>query len=85
MHDDSGTGRNAGGAAFEQTEDGARFLTSAKRIFGQHLDVFHNMKSNSDVREAARKEQLGEYVKRHKLNVRYYQDFGMDVVELEEE
>lgn len=71
--------------AFEQTEDGARFLPSAKRIFGQHLDVFQNMNSNSDVREAARKEQLGEYVKRHKLNVRYYQDFGRDVVELEGE
>ena len=37
------------------------------------------------VREAARKEQLGEYVKRHHLNVRYYQDFGWDAVALQGE
>lgn len=68
--------------AFEQTADGSQFLPSAKRIFGQHFDVFQNMNSNRDVREAVRKEQLGEYVKQHKLNVRYYQDFGWDAVEL---
>jgi hypothetical protein len=71
--------------AFEQVEDGARFTASAKRIFGQHHDVFQNMNSNPDVREAARKEQLGEYVKHQKLNVRYYQDFGWDAVELQGE
>lgn len=71
--------------AFEQTEDGAQFLPSAKRIFSQHYDVFQNMNANRDVREAARKEQLGEYVKRHHLNVRYYQDFGWDAVELQGE
>ena len=68
--------------AFEQTEDGARFIPSAKRIFGHHFDVYQNMNSNRDVREAARKEQLCEYVKRYNLNVRYYQDFGWDAVEL---
>ena len=71
--------------AFEQTEDGAQFLPSAKRIFDRHFDVFQNMNSNQDVREAVRKEQLGEYVKRHNLNVRYYQDFGWDAVELQGE
>jgi len=71
--------------AFEQTEDGSRFQSSAKRIFGQHLDVFQNINSNQAVREAARKEQLGEYVKRHHLNVRYYQDFGWDAVALQGE
>ena len=43
------------------------------------------MNSNRDVREAARKEQLGEYVKCHKLSVQYYQDFGWDAVELQVE
>lgn len=71
--------------AFEQVEDGALFQTSAKRIFGQHFDVFQNMNSNRNVREAARKEQLGEYVKCHKLSVRYYQDFGWDAVVLQGE
>lgn len=62
--------------SFEQTEDGAGNEASAKRIFGKHYDVYQNMHSNENVREAVRKEQLKEYVKQHKLNVRYYQDFG---------
>lgn len=68
--------------AFEQTLDGNRYLPSAKRIFGKHYDVYEGMHSKQDVREAARKEQLREYVLRHKLNIRYYQDYGWDAVEL---
>ena len=68
--------------AFEQTLDGNRYLPSAKRIFGKHYDVYEEMHSKQDVREAARKEQLREYVLRHKLNIRYYQDYGWDAVEL---
>lgn len=68
--------------AFEQTLDGNRFLPSAKRIFGKHYDVYEGMHSKQDVRETARKEQLREYVFRHKLNIRYYQDYGWDAVEL---
>lgn len=68
--------------AFEQTIDGAGFEASAKRIFGTHYDIFQNMHSNQNVREAARKEQLKEYVKQHKLNIRCYQDHGWPAVEL---
>lgn len=68
--------------AFEQTLDGNRNLPSAKRIFGKHYDVYEGMHSKQDVRDAARKEQLREYVLRHKLNIRYYQDYGWDAVEL---
>ena len=68
--------------AFEQTEDGAGYEASAQRIFGKHYDVLQNMQSNSDVRDAVRKEQLKEYARRHNLAVRYYQDFGWDAVEL---
>lgn len=68
--------------AFEQTLDGAAFMPSAKRIFGDHYDIFQNMNSNQDVREAARKEQLQEYVRRRQLNIHYYQDFGHDAVSL---
>ena len=77
--------QTAGGfevTAFEQVEDGSRFLPSAKRIFGEHFDIFQNMHSNQDVREAVRQEQLHEYVRRHELSVRFYQDYGWDVVEL---
>lgn len=68
--------------AFEQTEDGAGNEASAKRIFGQHYDIYQNMHSNQDVREAVRKEQLQEYISRHQLPVRYYQDYGWEAVEL---
>ena len=68
--------------AFEQTEDGARNDISAKRIFGKHYDIYQNMHSNQDVREAVRQEQLKEYVRRNGLAVHYYQDYGWDAVEL---
>ena len=68
--------------AFEQTEDGAGNEASAKRIFDNHYDIYQNMHSNEEVREAVRKEQLHEYVKSHNLAVRYYQDFGWPAVEL---
>jgi hypothetical protein len=47
-----------------------------------HYDIYQNMHSNEEVREAVRKEQLQEYVKSHNLAVRYYQDFGWPAVEL---
>ena len=68
--------------AFEQTEDGAGNESSAKRIFGKHYEVYHNMHSNQEVREAVRKEQLQEYVRCHNLKIRYYQDYGWQAVEL---
>lgn len=67
---------------FEQTVDGAGNDASARCIFGQHYNIYQNMHSNQDVREAVRREQLGEYAKRTGLNVRYYQDYGWPAVEL---
>ena len=67
--------------SFEQTEDGAGFEASAKRIFGKHYDVYQNMHSNENVREAVRKEQLKNWVKGNS-GARYYQDFGWPAVEL---
>ena len=68
--------------AFEQTEDGAGNDASAKRIFGQHYDIYQNMHSNQDVREAVRQEQLQQYVQRHSLKVKCYQDYGWEAVEI---
>ena len=68
--------------SFEQTVDGAGNDASARRIFGSHYDIFQNMHSNQDVREAVRREQLSEYVKSHNLNIRYYKDFGWNAVDL---
>lgn len=67
---------------FEQTVDGAGNDASARQIFGDHYDIFQNMHSNDGVREAVRKEQLQEYVRRHKLNTKYYQDHGWEAVAL---
>lgn len=61
--------------AFEQTLDGAANEPSAKRIFGTHYDIYHSMHSNESVREAVRQEQLSEYIRRHNLSARYYQDY----------
>ena len=68
--------------AFEQTEDGAGNDASARRIFGSHYDIYQNMHSNADVREAVRREQLGEYIRQHNISARYYQDYGWPAVEL---
>ena len=66
--------------SFEQVEDGAKNIASAKRIFGEHYDIFSNMHSNQDVREAVRQEQLHEYVSRHDIPARCYQDYGWAAV-----
>ena len=68
--------------AFEQTVDGAGFTASAKRIFGNHYDIYRDMHANENVREAVRQEQLGEYIRRHNLPVHYYQDYGWPAVQL---
>ena len=68
--------------SFEQTVDGAGNQASAKRIFGSYFDIYQNIHSNERVREAVRQEQLREYVKKHNLNVKYYQDYGWPAVEL---
>ena len=68
--------------SFDQTVDGAGNDASARRIFRSHYDVYQNMHSNQDVREAVRREQLGEYVKSHNLKVSYYKDYGWDAVKL---
>lgn len=60
---------------FEQTLDGAANEPSAKRIFGTHYDIYHSMHSNESVREAVWQEQLSEYIRRHNLSARYYQDY----------
>ena len=68
---------------FERVEDGSRFMPTAKRIFGDYLDIFMNMHSNESVREAVRREQLSEYVQQNGLNFHYYKDYGWEAKELE--
>lgn len=68
--------------AFVQTVDGSGNDSSARTLFGSHYDIYQNIHSNQDVREAVRREQLSEYVKSHNLNINYYKDYGWDAVKL---
>ncbi|MCR4664159.1 MAG: hypothetical protein K5660_02195, partial [Paludibacteraceae bacterium] len=49
--------------SFLQTVDGAGNDASARRIFGEYYDIYCNIHSNPDVRDAAREEQMNEYFK----------------------
>lgn len=49
--------------AFEQTVDGAGNDASARRIFGRHYDVYQNIHSNPEVRDAATSLQLSRVKK----------------------
>lgn len=69
--------------SFVQVSDGAGYTPSAKRIFRDYYDIFCNMHSNQDVREAVRREQLSEYIKSNGLKFRYYQDYGWPAIQLE--
>lgn len=68
--------------AFDQVEDGAGNLASAKRIFGDKFDAFQAINSDGDRREVARATQIGYYVKEHKLPVKFYQDYGWPAKEI---
>ena len=69
--------------SFVQVADGAGYTPSAKRIFRDYYDIFSNMHSNQDVREAVRREQLSEYIRFNDLPYRYYKDYGWPAVSLE--
>ena len=68
--------------AFDQVEDGSGNLPSAKRIFGDKYDAFHDINSNEEQREKVRAESLSDYVKKHNLSVTMYQDYGWPAREL---
>ena len=68
--------------SFEQTVDGAGNVASAKRIFGSYFDIYESIHANNRIREEVRKGQLRDYVDKHELNVKYYQDYGWPAIEL---
>ena len=69
--------------SFEQVEDGAGNLESAKRIFGEYFDAYQAANSDEAYREKARASAIADYVKVHKLPVKYYQDYGWPAREIE--
>lgn len=68
--------------SFEQVEDGHGNLESAKRIFGEYFDAFHAANSDETYREEVRAAAIADYVKAHKLAVKYYQDYGWPAKEI---
>lgn len=68
--------------SFEQVEDGHGNLESAKRIFGEYFDAFHAANSDETYREELRAAAIADYVKAHKLAVKYYQDYGWPAKEI---
>ena len=61
---------------FEQTEDGARFLPSAKKIFGEYYETFQIHHSDGDEHEMLRHDVLRAFVRDHSLTATMYQDYG---------
>ena len=59
-------------------EDGAGFTKSAKRIFGKHYESFMKVYSNEDFRENKRAQGIRDYVRKKKLPVTKYQDYGWE-------
>ena len=68
--------------SFEQVEDGAGNLASAKRIFGEYYDAYHAVNSDENYREKARAGAIADYVKANKLPVKYYLDYGWPAKEI---
>ncbi len=68
--------------SFEVVEDGAGNLESAKKIFGDHYEAFHEVNSNQEKRESIRLQFIADYVKKNNLPVKMVQDYGWPAVEL---
>ena len=69
--------------SFDQVEDGSSYLPSAKKIFGEKYDAFHNINSDEQKREEIRTEVLSAYVKEHNIPVTMYQDYGWPAKKLQ--
>ena len=68
--------------SFDQVEDGSRYLSSAKRIFGEYYEAFHKVNSSQEHRDSIRLKQVAYYVKEHNLPVTMLQDSGWPAVPL---
>lgn len=67
---------------FEVVEDGAGNLESAKKIFGDQYEAFHEINSNQEKRESIRLQFIADYAKKNNLPVKMVQDYGWPAVEL---
>ena len=70
--------------AFDQVEDGSRYLPTAKKIFGDKFNAFKTINSDEKNRERLRAEGLATYAKKNGLAVTMYQDYGWPAKKLED-
>ena len=77
------TGEYFNVTAFEQVEDGSRFMPSAKRIFGEYFEAFQIHHSDSDEHESLRHDVLRAFVRDHGLSATKYQDHGWPAKDLD--
>lgn len=70
--------------AFDQVEDGSRYLPTAKKIFGDKFDAFKTINSDEKNLERLRAEGLATYAKKNGLAVTLYQDYGWPAKKLKE-
>ena len=70
-------------SAFEQVEDGSRFLPTAKRIFGEYFKTFQIHHSDGNEHESLRHGVLRAFVRDHGLSVTKYQDHGWPAKDLD--
>ena len=69
-------------SAFDCVSDGARYLMSAKKIFGKYYGAFNHVSSNIEEREKVRAATISRYVSDNALPVTYYADYGQEPVEI---
>ena len=62
--------------AFDQVEDGSRYLPTAKKIFGDKFNSFKIINSDEKNRERLRAEGLATYVKNNNIAATKYKDYG---------
>ena len=62
--------------AFDQVEDGSRYLPTAKKIFGDKFNSFKTINSDEKNRERLRAEGLATYVKKNGIAATKYKDYG---------
>ena len=70
--------------AFDQVENGSRYLPTAKKIFSDKFNAFKTINSDEKNRERVRAEGLATYAKKNDLAVTLYQDYGWPAKKLEE-
>ncbi len=67
---------------FDPVLDGSENEPSARRIFAERYDTYHELTSDQSKRDSVRLEATSEYVCNHKLPVKLMQDYGWPPVSL---